>query len=180
MHRILVIAVCACLLLPCADSLASGGTAASRVLVEKLVRDSLRAWETGDEELLLSAVVPELQFAFPGTRTDAAGAMRVFRYWKEHYRDTRVYIHWILIDGNRFAAEYQFATTSIESGRRTVAGTVAIGEVRNGRITLLKEYVDGRVSRLQETGELPLEEGEEPFPWPRSDRSWPWSEPQAE
>jgi ketosteroid isomerase-like protein len=173
--------LCTGLLSACAGSVVRDGSGAMTVAtVEQLVRNSLHAWETGDEQLLLSTVDPDLRFAFPGTRTDAAGALRVFRYWQQHYRDTRVYIHWILVDGERFAAEYQFATTEKASGTRTAAGTVAIGSVRNGRIVSLKEYVDGRVSRLQAAGELPLEEGQEPFPWPNSDRQWPWSAPPAQ
>jgi hypothetical protein len=29
-----------------------------------------------------------------------------------------------------------------------------------------KEYLDGRVSRQQAAGELPVDENAEPFPWP--------------
>jgi ketosteroid isomerase-like protein len=153
---------------------AAASDIASRVEIEQLVRRSLLAWESGDEREFLDTAHPGILFAFPGERTDAAGALGVFRYWREHYRDTRVYLHWMLVEGSRFAVEYQFATTNNETGKRTAMGTVAIGEVREGRIALLKEYTDGRVSRLQEAGEIPLEEGEEPFPWPRVERDWPW------
>jgi ketosteroid isomerase-like protein len=155
-------------------SLAGGSDAE----IEALVRRSLMSWETGVEEDFTATAHPELVFAFPGARTDAEGALRVFRFWKENFRDTRVYVHRILVDGDRFSAEYQFATTHKASGRRTVAGTVAVGEVRDGRIVLLKEYVDGRVSRLQEEGKLPLDEGQEPFPWPPTgDGLFPWERP---
>ena len=117
-------------------------------------------------------------FAFPGERTGTQGALNVFRYWNENYQNTKVYINWILIDNNKFAVEYQFATTQISSNKRTAMGTVAIGEVKDGKIILLKEYTDGRASRLQKTGELPLEEGEEPFPWPKTDLTYPWSNPE--
>lgn len=33
-------------------------------------------------------------------------------------------------------------------------------------MTLWKEYLDGRVSKLQMEGDLPIDEGETPFPWP--------------
>ena len=144
--------------------------------IEALVRDSLLSWETGNEEQFTSTAHPDLLFAFPGERTDTRGALNVFRFWQEKFKDTRVYIHWILIDGNRFAVEYQFATTRVATGERSAMGTVAIGEVREGKIILLKEYTDGRGSRMQESGELPLDEGQEPFPWPKVDRINPWSE----
>ena len=143
--------------------------------IEALVRQSLMSWQTGNEAEFSETAHPDLLFAFPGARTDAAGAIEVFRFWKEKFTDTRVYVHRILVDGNRFSAEYQFASTHKASGKRTVGGTVAVGEVRDGRIVLLKEYVDGRVSDLQEAGELPLDEGAEPFPWPPTgDDLFPW------
>lgn len=82
-------------------------------------------------------------------------------------------MHWILVDGSRFAAEYQFATTSCKNGKRTVGSTAVIGEVRDGKIVLLKEYTDGRVTRMQEAGELPLDEGDEPYPWPKTHNRFP-------
>ncbi|MEX2525059.1 MAG: nuclear transport factor 2 family protein [Gammaproteobacteria bacterium] len=155
---------------------ASGDEKATSEEIRTLVKNSLQAWETGSEELLLSTAHPDMEFSFPTTRTDAQGALRVLRYWNEHYEDTKVYIHWILVDGDRFAAEYQFATTEKATGKRTAAGTVAIGRVQDGKIITLKEYVDGRVGRLQNEGELPLEEGEEPYPWPEYDKTMPWSD----
>lgn len=134
--------------------------------IRDIVTLSLMSWETLDEKDFTSTAHDELVFAYPGERTDLEGALKVFRMWKAKFRDTRVYIHQILVDGNRFAAEYQFATTNIASGKRTVMGTTAIGEVRDGTIVLLKEYTDGQVDDLQRDGKLPLDEGAEPFPWP--------------
>ena len=158
---------------------ASGGEEqSSREYIRNLITTSLMAWETGDERDLISTSHDDLLFAFPGERTGTQGALNVFRYWNENYQNTKVYINWILIDNNKFAVEYQFATTQISSNKRTAMGTVAIGEVKDGKIILLKEYTDGRASRLQKTGELPLEEGEEPFPWPKTDLTYPWSNPE--
>jgi len=134
--------------------------------IRDIVTLSLMSWETLDENDFSSTAHDELVFAYPGERTDLEGALKVFRMWKAKFKDTRVYIHQILVDGNRFAAEYQFATTNIASGKRTVMGTTAVGEVRDGTIILLKEYTDSQVDDLQRDGKLPLDEGAEPFPWP--------------
>ena len=48
----------------------------------------------------------------------------------------------------------------------TVVSDAIIGRVHDGRIILWKEYLDGRVPVLQREGQLHLEEGHEPFPWP--------------
>ncbi|MFT5501871.1 MAG: ketosteroid isomerase-like protein [Woeseiaceae bacterium] len=131
-----------------------------------IVALSLMSWETLDENEFSSTAHDDLVFAYPGERTDLEGALKVFRMWKAKFKDTRVYIHQILVDGNQFAAEYQFATTNIASGKRTVMGTTAVGEVRDGAIILLKEYTDGQVDDMQRDGKLPLDEGDEPYPWP--------------
>jgi hypothetical protein len=38
--------------------------------------------------------------------------------------------------------------------------------VKDGKLVLWKEYLDGRVTKMQRDGELPVDEGEPPFPWP--------------
>jgi ketosteroid isomerase-like protein len=162
----------------CCVGLARAADDEASAKIEALVRASLQSWETGDEKLFLSTAHRDFSFAFPGTRTDAKGALEVFRYWKEHYENTKVYMNWVLVDGTRFAAEFQFATTRKKDGKRSAASTVAIGEVRDGKIAVFKEYTDGRVSRMQFRGELPLDEGMEPFPWPKTDNTFPWQRPE--
>lgn len=150
----------------CSSAFAHADT--DRAEIERLVRVSLQSWETGDEHEFLATSHPQFKFAFPGTRTDAQGALDVFRHWRKHFENTKIYVHWILVDGQRFAVEYQFASTQKKDGKRTASSTVAIGEVIGGRIALFKEYSDGRVTRMQLQDELPLDEGEEPYPWPRT------------
>lgn len=154
----------------CSGTLAQSAQqrAPSRADVEALVRSSLSAWENGNEELFVATAHPDLRFAYPGSRMDRTQALELFRYWRENYANTKVYINWVLVDGARFAAEFQFATTRKQDSKRSAASTVAIGEVRDGKIVLFKEYTDGRVSRLQQADQLPLDEGDEPFPWPRT------------
>lgn len=134
--------------------------------VRAVVMRSLMSWETLEEADFTETAHPQLVFAYPGQRTDNAGALAVFRMWKDKFRDTKVYVHQILVDGNRFAAEYQFATTSKVSGKRTAMATTAIGALRDGKIIVLKEYTDSQVDDMQRLGELPLDEGAEPYPWP--------------
>lgn len=142
------------------------GSSPSRALVEQLLHDFVRSWEIGDTELFLSTLHEDFTFAYPRTRTDSAGALDVFELWRENYANTKFYIHQLLVDCNRFAVEYQFATTRKATGKRSVVGTVSIGSIRDGKLYVVKEYLDGRVSRLQEAGKLPLDEGAEPYPWP--------------
>ncbi len=136
-----------------------------RATVEGLIKDQLRSWESGDEETFLQTLHPEVVFAYPGKKLDLEGALEVFREWSRDFVETKVYFHEIIIEDRRFSVEYQFATTRKSDGVRTATGTVTVGHVEDGRLRVWKEYLDGRVSRLQATGELPLDEGLEPYPW---------------
>lgn len=162
----LSLALLALLLAGTGASAYAGGSKPSRANVERLVRDWLRVWEVNDERLFRSIIHPDLMFAYPGRREDHTAALASYAEFHQSFENTRVYIHQILVDGNRFMVEYQFASTRRATGKRQAAGTIAIGEVRDGRLFIVKEYLDGRVSRMQEAGQLPIDEGAEPFPWP--------------
>lgn len=142
-----------------------------RTQVEALVKAQARSWETGDESAFLATVHEDLVFAYPGKRLGKNDALQIFKEWKRDFKDTQMRVHRVVIDGANFAIEYTFATTNIATGQRTAAGTVAIGEVRDGRLLIWKEYLDGRVSRAQAKGELPVDEMAEPFPWPDTPES---------
>ncbi|MFO1452621.1 MAG: nuclear transport factor 2 family protein [Opitutaceae bacterium] len=145
--------------------------APSRDEVLALIRQQAGSWESGDEAAFLASLHPDSVFAYPGKRLTRDGALVVFREWKRDFTDTRMKLHRVVIDGAQFSIEYTFATTRRSTGRRSAAGTVAVGEVRDGRLVVWKEYLDGRVSRQQAAGELPVDENAEPFPWPDTPES---------
>jgi ketosteroid isomerase-like protein len=136
------------------------------VAIRTLVEDHARAWETGDEALLLSTIHEDIVFAYPGRRLNYDELIEDFQYYRENFEDTKVYLHDIIVEGNMVAVEWQFAATEKESGKRTAVSDGIIGEIKDGKIVSWKEYLDGRVSRMQKVDALPLEEGEEPFPAP--------------
>ncbi|MBI5391146.1 nuclear transport factor 2 family protein [Candidatus Woesearchaeota archaeon] len=135
--------------------------------VIRLVEGHARAWETGDLDLLLSIVHDNITFAYPGRRLNHAELIDDFIGFAANFRDTKVYISKIVLDEDQVAIEWQFATTRISNGKRQAVSDAIIARIQDGKIISWKEYLDGRVSRMQEAGELPLEEGQEPFPWPR-------------
>ena len=92
--------------------------------------------------------------------------LKDFIDYHKSFNNTKIYINKIIIDGNDLAVEWQFASTNIKTGNRTAISDAIIGKVRDGKIIIWKEYLDGRVSRMQAAGNLSLEEGKEPFPWP--------------
>jgi ketosteroid isomerase-like protein len=134
--------------------------------IRNLVFDMAKAWETGDVELLDSILHKDVVFSYPGRRLNKSQTLEDIDFFKNSFKNTKVYINKIIIEGDDVAVEWQFASTKIEDNKRTAVSDAIIGKVKDGKIILWKEYLDGRVSRMQSNGELPLEEGEEPFPWP--------------
>ena len=135
--------------------------------VKQMVYKHARAWETGDYELFDSILHQDLIFAYPGRRMSKEETLKDFIDYKNSFNDTKIYINKILIDDGDIAVEWQFASTNKKTGNRTAVSDAIIGKVKDGKIIIWKEYLDGRVSRMQAAGNLSLDEGQEPFPWPR-------------
>lgn len=148
------------------DVTAALPVAVNRVAVEEVVRNHAKAWETYDEELFLSTITDDIVFAYPGRRLNKEELIEDYKFFHQSFSDTKIYIHEILIDGNTVAVEWQFATTRNETGKREVVSDAIIGKIKDGKIAVWKEYLDGRVSRMQAQDALPLEEGDAPFPSP--------------
>lgn len=134
--------------------------------IDNMVRAHAKAWETGDKQLLDSLLHNDIVFAYPGRRLNKSQTLEDLDYFSENYNETRVYINKIIIDGDNVAVEWQFATTKKDDKTRQVVSDAIIAKIKDGKFIVWKEYLDGRVKLLQASGELFLEEGEEPFPWP--------------
>ena len=135
-----------------------------------MVNDHAEAWKTGNLELLDNLLHEDVIFAYPGRRLNKAQTLEDLEYFKDHFKDTEVYINKIIVEGNNVAVEWQFATTKIETGERQVVSDAIIGKVKDGKFIVWKEYLDGRVKLLQADGTLELEEGEEPIVFPLAQR----------
>ncbi len=132
-----------------------------------LVYRHAKAWETGDYELFDSVMHQDVVFAYPGRRMYKDETMKDFTEYHKSFSNTRIYINKIIVNGDDLAVEWQFASTSVKTGNRTAVSDAIIGKIKDGKIIVWKEYLDGRVSRMQIAGNLSLEEGKEPFPWPQ-------------
>ena len=132
----------------------------------ELVNQHAQARATGDLELLDSLLHEDVVFAYPGRRLNKEQTLEDLAYFKDHFRDTKVYINNVIIEDDSLAVEWQFATTNIKTGHRQVVSDAIIGKVQDNQFIVWKEYLDGRVKQLQAEDKLFLEEGEEPFPWP--------------
>lgn len=142
-------------------------TASQEAYVTALVEKHARAWETGDEKLLDEVLHEGAVFAYPGRRLTKEQTLEDLRFFRDNYISTKVYIHTVIVNGDDVAVEWQFATTKKETGKREVVSDAIIGKMKDGKFVVWKEYLDGRVKGLQAEGKLELEEGLEPFPWPK-------------
>ncbi len=136
--------------------------------VVAVVATFARSWETGDLAQFESTLDEHLLWAHPGGTLDKAGAIAFFKKWKTEWKDTRIYPTQFIVEGNRVLAEYQFCATNLATGKREAEGTAAIGEIRDGKLVVWKEYYDHTVGALQAEGVIPVDEGAPSFPYPRA------------
>ena len=149
----------AILIISCADE--------EEKFAKEITYKHAKAWETGDYVLFDSIMHEDVVFAYPGRRMNKDEALKDFIEYNKSFTNTKVYINKIIADDDNLAVEWQFASTNIKTGNRTAVSDAIIGKIKDGKIIVWKEYLDGRVSRMQAAGNLSLEEGEEPFPWPK-------------
>jgi hypothetical protein len=141
-----------------------------RALYQRLILDLAAVWMDCDPGLMRRTLTPDVDFSYPTNRIigiDAAVAdleqfCKVATERSIYFPDDAFYID---THNRRVAAELQFRVT--QNGKKQVVNDVWIATIRQGRIAVIKEYLDGRVKDLQASGVL--EYGEDaPFltPWP--------------
>jgi ketosteroid isomerase-like protein len=145
-----------------------GAAPPDRAAVTAVVATFAKSWETGDLAAFESTLDAGLLWAHPGGTLDRAGAIAFFQKWKTEWKDTRIYPTQFIVEGNRVLAEYQFCATNIATGKREAEGTAAIGEVKDGKLVVWKEYYDHTVGALQAEGKIPVDEGAASYPYPKS------------
>lgn len=147
-----------------------GNAAETHEQARTIVQTLLRCWQSNDYRTFASLLDEDVLFAYPGGRLNKSQLLDVFKSYHQEKRDIRVYF-WeqFFVSGAKFFTAYQFAATDVKSGKRQAVGTGVAGEIRNGKVVLLKEYYDGEVALRQYDGTLPLDESiVMPFvtPWP--------------
>jgi ketosteroid isomerase-like protein len=163
-----VVAVCAVAALTCVSG--DCNAAETREQARTIVQALLRCWQSNDYNTFASLLDKDVLFAYPGGRLNRSQLLDVFKSYHREKKDIRVYF-WeqFFLSGQKFFTAYQFAATDVKSGKRQAVGTGVAGEIKDGKIVLLKEYYDGEVALHQYDGTLPLDEGiVTPFvtPWP--------------
>lgn len=147
-----------------------------RGAMQQRIFDFAAAWANCDHDAMRRAMAAEVDFSFPTTRIIGLdGVLADLDLFCSYSRDTSV---WFPADAfyidesvGRVAVEVQFRTT--RKGLKQVVNDVWVATLRDGKIVVLKEYLDGRVKDLQAQGVLELEESPAFLtPWPPRTEAW--------
>jgi len=147
-----------------------------RATMQNLVFDIATSWVNCDREAMSNAVADDVDFSYPTSRVVGRDAILAdLDAFCKSAKDTSIYFpadaFYIDESTGRIAAEVQFRT--FQRGNRQVVNDVWVATVKDGKITVIKEYLDGRVKDLQALGVLQLEESPEFLtPWPPRTETW--------
>ncbi|WP_210245238.1 nuclear transport factor 2 family protein [Martelella alba] len=148
----------------------------ARAEMENLVLDLASSWAACDKALMENAVAEDVAFSYPTTSYTGKDKMLAdLAAFCDAAKDTSIYLpadaFFVDTETGRIAAELQFRT--FQRGNRQVVNDVWVAHVTDGKITVIKEYLDGRVKDLQALGVLQLEESPETLsPWPARTEKW--------
>ncbi len=142
--------------------------ASSEAEVRSIVLDFCDSWRTGDQAKFISLIDDQFHFSNPGGTFDRAHILATFLQSPKLYSNIAFHSMNLVVQGDRFMAEYQYCSTDRATGKREADGTVAVGEVKNGRLLYWKEYYDPSVGDLQAAGKLAVDEGGSAYPYPHA------------
>jgi uncharacterized protein (TIGR02246 family) len=110
----------------------------------------IRAWETGDPDLLASGFTLDGEIVVSGKRIRGHAALRatVTRFAGRH-RDVKISLRRIVYGDDCAAVEYRWADTKIETGERYVADDAVWVDFANGLIARWREYWDNESQKLE-------------------------------
>ena len=141
-----------------------------RAQYQQLMLNIAHIWADCDVDLMRRTLTADVDFSYPGRRligidaalADLDGFCKVATDRSIYFPKDAFYID---TRNGRIAAEVQFRVT--QNGEKQVVNDVWIATVRDGQISVIKEYLDGRVRLLQAEGKLTYGE-DAPFltPWP--------------
>lgn len=157
-----------------AGTLETAGT--PRAAMQDLVLDLATGWADCNADAMSATVSEDVKFSYPTTAYAGEDKMLAdLDAFCSGATDVSIYFpadaFYIDVDTGRVAAEVQFR--AFQRGHPQVVNDVWIATVENNEITVIKEYLDGRVKSLQTLGVLELEESPEFLtPWPARTEEW--------
>jgi ketosteroid isomerase-like protein len=148
----------------------------ARAAMEGLILDLASSWASCNADLMTATVSEDVAFSYPTTAYSGRDTMLAdLATFCGMATDTSIYLpadaFFVDIETGRIAAELQFRT--FQRGARQVVNDVWVAHVSDGQISVIKEYLDGRVKDLQKLGVLEMEESPKSLtPWPARTKEW--------
>jgi len=114
------------------------------------IETQIRAWQTGDAELLAAGFAPEGEIVVSGKRIHGHAALRatVARFASRH-TDVEVTLERIVCADHCAAVEYRWEDTKIETGERYVADDAVWVDFSDGLILRWREYWDSETPKSE-------------------------------
>ena len=114
------------------------------------IETQIRAWQTGDAELLAAGFTPEGEIVVSGKRIRGHAALKatVARFAGRH-RDVEVTLERIICTEDCAAVEYRWEDTKIETGERYVADDAVWVDFSGGLISRWREYWDSETPKSE-------------------------------
>lgn len=148
----------------------------ARATMEGLILDLASSWASCNSDLMEETVAEGVAFSYPTTAyTGRDKMLEDLAAFCGMATDTSIYLpsdaFFVDTETGRIAAELQFRT--FQRGARQVVNDVWVAHIDDGKISVIKEYLDGRVKDLQALGVLELEESPKSLtPWPARTKEW--------
>lgn len=145
------------------------------------ILDMAKAWADCDPVAMDELIADDIDFSFPTTRLQGRNAVLedLAAYCGDQAANPPETVSFYLPDDafyidvkqQRVAVEIQFR--EFRRGRQQVTNDVWIATLADGRFTILKEYLDGRVRDLQAAGVLTYDwDADFLTPWPPRTEAW--------
>lgn len=147
-----------------------------RAMMQTLIFELATAWADCNSDAMTGAVAEDVKFSYPTTAYEGLDTMLAdLDTFCGMATDVSIYLpedaFYIDTENGRVAAELQFR--AFQRGSRQVVNDVWVASIEDGKITVIKEYLDGRVKDLQAQGVLQLEESPAFLtPWPPRTEEW--------
>ena len=135
---------------------------------KNLLCSLMKTWEDGDLDAFSSFLHNDIMFAIPDKTFNKTSIIKHFNNAMKILSEINIYMFDIIVDGDNFAFEFQFACTFKETNQRSCESVAAIGKISQGKLIELREYWDTKVSEMQYSGKLPLAENTSPLPRPNT------------
>jgi uncharacterized protein (TIGR02246 family) len=114
------------------------------------IETQIRAWQTGDADLLAAGFTPNGEIVVPGKRIQGHDTLKatVKRFASRH-RDVQVTLRQMAFGLDCMALDYRWEDTKIETGERYIADDAVWVEFEGGLIRRWREYWDSETPKQQ-------------------------------